>query len=218
VRRAAIRVPGVAIAAISAVLAVCGAAPPPSAPRFAASIDAAAIARAVALGRSSDPAARQRFHDAYVIPLNDSLLDRLEVVTEFRRVVLATEDRARAGDVDWGPRQAADMLQPWRDKITLILHVSFPPNNTYRVMPRFDIVLYGRPQTGAARRIEPLDLLETPRYIADQPAPPGTPILAGVVRATFGTRDLDPRSVYLTGLAFEGRELRRVEVDFGRIE
>ena len=85
-------------------------------------------------------------------------------------------------------------------------------------MPRFDIVLYGRPQTAAARRIEPLDLLETPRYTSGQPAPPGTPILAGLVQATFGAAKLDPRSVYLTGITFEGRELRRVEVDFGQIE
>jgi hypothetical protein len=185
---------------------------------FTTSIGTASIERAIALGRSSDRAARQRFHDAYLIRLNDPLLDRLEIVTEFRRVVLATEDRARAGDIDWGPRQAADMLRPWRGRISLILHVTFPPNNVYRRMPRFDIVLYGRPQTRAAGRIEPLDRLETPRYLPGQPAPPGTPILGGMIQATFAVLALDQRGVCLGGIAFEGREVRRVDIDFGRVE
>jgi len=208
------RIPRAAIAAVSAA-AVLSAGAAPAGP-FATNIDAVTIERAIALGRSTDTAARQRFHDAYVVRLNDSLLDSLEIVTEFRRVVLATEDRARAGDIGWGARQAADMLQPWRNKVTLILHVTFPPNNAYRSMPRFDIVLYGR--AGAAGRIEPLDLLATPRYVSDQPAPPGTPILSGLVQATFAARELNPRAAYLGGIIFEGREVRRVEIDFGDVE
>ncbi len=215
-RTAAIRAPRVAIAAVLAVVALCAAAP--RVQPFGTNIDAAAIGQAIALGRSIDPAARQRFHDVYVIHLDGPLLDRLEIVTEFRRVVLATEDRVRAGDIDWGPQQAADMLQPWRDKVTLILHVTFPPNNAYRTMPRFGIVLFGRPQAAAAGRLEPLDLLETPRYLSGQPAPPGTPILGGIVQAIFAARNLDTRAVYLSGITFEGREVRRVEIDFGRID
>ncbi len=208
-------------AALGAALAVAGlsaAAPPGHAP-FRPHIDGITIERAVALGRSRDPAVRQRFHDAYVIRLNDALLDRLEVVTEFRRVVLETEDRVRAGDIDWGPRQATDMLRPWRDKLAVALYVNFPPDNVYRAMPRFDIVLYGRPRSAqAGRTIHPIDLLETPRYIAGQPAPPGTPILAGTVQATFAARPLDAGGVYLAGIVMEGREVRRVEIDLGRFE
>jgi len=206
---------GVALA-VAGLTAATGAA---VAPGFQPNIDSAAIDRAIALGQSRDPDALQRFHDGYVIRLNDVLLDRLEIVTEFRRVVLETEGRARVRDPEWGPKQAVDMLRPWRDKVTLSLHVTFPPNNVYRTMPRFDLVLYGRP--GAAHAgipMQPLDLLETPRYVSGQPAPPGTPILAGIVQATFAARPLDPRGVYLAGIAMEGRELRRVEIDFGRLE
>jgi hypothetical protein len=215
VKRPAIALPGAVIAAALVLAAPLTTASP--ARSAATNIDAAAIERAIAVGRS-DEEARQRFHQDYFIALNDPLLERLEIVTEFRRVVLTTEDRVHARDTDWGPRQAAAMLQPWRNKIALILHVNFPPNNVYRVMPRFDLVLYGRAQARAPGRIEPLDLLETPRYINGQPAPPGTPILAGTVQATFGIGTLNPRGVYLCGIAFEGRELRRVEIDFGRVE
>ncbi len=208
----------VACAAIATILAVNHtlAAGLPALP-LAVNIDGAAIERAIAIGRSSPRAARQRFHDAYVIRLNDTLLDRLEIVSEFRRVVLATEDRIRAGDVGWGPRQAADMLQPWRGKISLVLHVTFPPNNVYRTMPRFDILLYAPPRARIAGRMEPLDLLETPKYVSGQPAPPGTPILGGIVEATFAASAVDPLGVSLAGIEFEGRELRRVEIDFGRV-
>ncbi len=214
---AAIGGPRAAVAAVLAFAGLCAAGLAASQP-FAVNIDAAAIERAVALGRSTNAAERQRFHDSYIIRLNDPLLDRLEIVTEFRRVVLATEDRVREGDVDWGPQQAAAMLRQWRDKITLVLHVTFPPANTYRTMPPFDLVLYGRSRTGAARPLEPLALLATPQYVSGQPAPPGTPILAGIVDATFAARSLDPRAVYLAGIRFEGRELRRVELDFGRLQ
>ncbi len=214
--RAAVVVPCAALAALLAVAAPFAAAPPVT--PFVTNIDAAAINRAIAVGRSGDAAVRQRFHDAYFTRLNDPPLDRLEIITEFRRVVLATEDRVRAGDLSWGAKQAADMLRPWRDKVALVLYVTFPPTNVYRTMPRFDVVLYGRPRAQTPGRIEPLDLLETPRYIAGQPAPPGTPILAGMVQATFAAGMLDPRGIHLCGIVLEDRELRRVEIDFGRVE
>jgi hypothetical protein len=208
--RAAIAV-ALAVAGLSVALQAAG--------RLETNIDSAAIDRAIVLGRSSDFAARQRFHDQYVVGFNDASLDRLEVVTEFRRVVLETENRVRAADLDWGPQQAASMLAPWRGKIAVTLHVNFPPNNLYRAMPRYEIVLYGRPHTlDAGNRIQPIDVLETPLYVSGQPAPPGTPILAGLIQATFAARTLDRRGVYLAGIAMDGRELRRVEIDFGRFE
>ncbi len=181
-------------------------------------ITTADIERAIALGRSPDVAPLQRFHEAYTIPLGDPLLDRLEIITEFRRVVLGTEDRVRLADITWGPQQAAAMLGPWRDKVSLVLHVTFSPRNVYYTMPRFDIVLYERPQPQAAGAIGPIELVETPRYVLGQPAPPGTPILGGLVEATYTARTLDRRGTYLAGIAFEGRELRRVEIDFSRID
>jgi hypothetical protein len=49
-------------------------------------------------------------------------------------------------------------------------------------------------------------------------APPGSPILGGFIEATFDARPLDRRAVYLAGIAEEGRETRRIAVDFSRIE
>lgn len=212
---------------VIAVALAGAAATSPAAVAFETGIRTDAIKRAIDIGQSPGSEASLGFHERYVFLLRDRLLDRLEIVTEFRRVVLATEDRVRLADMTWGAQRAEAMLRPWRDKVSLVLHVSFSPKNTYRAMPRFRIVLYSRSSTTAvpgaalsrqANRIEPIDLVETPRYISGQPAPPGTPILAGIVEATFAARMLEPRSAYLAGIFLEDRELRRVELDFSRIE
>ncbi len=210
---------GVRRAAASGVLAAAVGllASAPSTHPFDSNIGSAAIDRAVAIGRSSG-AVRQRFHDQYVVRLGDPILEQLEIVTEFRRVVLATEDHVRLADAAWGARQAEEMLRSRRGTISLVLRVAFSPRNVYREMPRFALVLYARPEARPPGRLEPLDLIETPRYVSGQPAPPGTPILGGMVEAIFDARALDPRGVYLAGIALEGRELRRVELDFGRVQ
>ncbi len=181
-------------------------------PSLETSIDRPTIARAIALGRSHDAAALQRFHASYLIRLNDAPLDELEVVTEFRRVVLATQ--IKPNDISWGPEQAQKMLRPFRGTVSLVLRVTFPPQNLYRAMPAFDLVLYDRVRGTLRAR----DTRQMPQYIAGQLAPPGSPILGGLVEATFDAERLDRRAVYLAGIGEEGRELRRVEVDFSRIE
>jgi hypothetical protein len=210
-------------AAVILALAGTAAITPAAVVAFETSIGIGAIKRAIDIGRSPGSESLRDFHDGYVIPLGDRLLDRLEIVTEFRRVVLETENRVRFADMRWGPEQAEAMLRPWRGKVSLLLYVTFAPNNTYRAMPRFGIVLYARPPTSGAQvrqasAIEPIDLVETPRYISGQPAPPGTPIMAGIVEATFAARMLDPRGAYLAGIFLEDRELRRVDVDLAGIE
>ncbi len=209
-----------AFAAATVILASAASVP------FDVDIDTSAVKRAIDLGRSPAADSSRRFHDRYVVLLGEPPLDRLEIVTEFRRVVLATENRVRFADTTWGPEQAEAMLRPWRERVSLVLHVTFAPNNTYRSMPRFDVVLYEKPFSAApgsatsrqAKRIEPIDLVETPRYVSGQPAPPGTPILAGTVEATFSARGLDRTGTYLAAILLADRELRRVELDFSRIE
>ncbi len=185
---------------------------------FEVNLDTATIERAIALGRSTDAASKRTFHDSYVIPVDDQVLDRVEILTEFRRVVLETENRVGAADIGWGAQQAAAMLRPWRNTVSVVLHVTFAPNNSYRAMPPFRVVLYARPRGGEPARIQPLNVVQTPRYVAGQPAPPGTPILGGTVEATFSANTLDPRGTYLAGVSMDDRELRRVEIDFGRVQ
>jgi hypothetical protein len=57
-----------------------------------------AIETAQALGRTPIDAKRQRFHAPYRIMVGAPPVDYIEIVTPYRRVVLAAEKAARAGD------------------------------------------------------------------------------------------------------------------------
>jgi hypothetical protein len=52
---------------------------------------------ALVVGRRPD-AERARFHSRYEFRVGDPTVERIEVITEFRRVVLAVEERVRFGD------------------------------------------------------------------------------------------------------------------------
>src|SRR5438874_2577327 len=84
------------------------------------------LQRAIKIGSSGD-AERARFHAAYIVSLSsaDPAIQRLEVLTEFRRVVIEAEDRLRKGDHMFGAGQASRVIQAWHDKVTLVLRLRF---------------------------------------------------------------------------------------------
>src|SRR5687768_14901384 len=55
------------------------------------------LRRAVAIAVGSE-GAREKFHVAYNVPLNDSTVEQVEVITEFRRFVLASEEQLGLGN------------------------------------------------------------------------------------------------------------------------
>src|SRR5436190_15254821 len=57
----------------------------------------AEMERALTTGRAFD-AERARFHQPYVLAINDPTVERIEIITEFRRVVLFAEEQIRQGD------------------------------------------------------------------------------------------------------------------------
>ena len=106
--------------------------------RVERSIDTAAIQRALAVARSAD-AARATFHAPYIVHTGHALVTSLEVVTEYRRVVLAAEERRRFGDHLFGARDAEQMLRPWRDRVEIVGTLRFHPHNTYTRVPSYDL-------------------------------------------------------------------------------
>jgi hypothetical protein len=214
-------VPGRARALVSAAagaFVVLGAVLRASAPAAIVALDRAAVERAITIGQSSDAVALDRFYATYRVDIADALLERLDIVTPFRRIVNAAAERARHGDAAWSATQALESAASSRDRISLVLSVRFPPQNVYVTMPAFEIVLYGRAGTGGASTIEPIEVRGTPRDAAGVAVSPGSPIVRGSVEAVFDARRLDPRGVYVVGIRQQGRELRRVEVDFGKVD
>lgn len=181
---------------------------------FETSIDARAIERAIAIGRS-DQLKRALFHEAYTIRAGDPVVNRIEIVTEFRRVVLAAEERARLGDALWGVRDATDALRPFRGHVAIVVRVTFHPQNLYVTVPPFDVLMYGRAPGTPPRR--PLEVRALPEFRPGL-APPGSAMLGATVTATFDSRGLDRVGSYLAGIFQEQREIIRVPIDLGRIE
>ncbi len=62
------------------------------------------IAYALSIANGSD-ATRALFHASYTITVDDPVIDHLEVITEFRRFVLAAEDHLKVGKLDDGARR-----------------------------------------------------------------------------------------------------------------
>src|SRR5437899_4693976 len=102
-------------------------------------------------------------HSRYRFPLNDATVPQVEVITEFRRVVIAGEDRLRQGD--WmftqGTRAAEAAVRTWRGQLPIVRQLSFIPLNTYVTVPPLPI---SRGNPMPAEALAPLPAHTTPHH------------------------------------------------------
>lgn len=200
---------------IAAACLLCTLALPPAAAPVQVGLDATAIAEAVRLGRSRDVASLDAFHAVYRIPIDDPVVRQIDILTEFRRIVQMTEEREGLRDSTWDAARAASAARAFRGLLEITVLLQFSPNNTYRTMPAYSVVIYGREARSAA--IRPIDTRTTQAYVGRQPAPPGTPILSGTVTATFDATRLDASGHYVAAILLDGRETRRAPIDLGSV-
>jgi hypothetical protein len=95
---------------------------------------------AIVFARMAQRDARQAFHDRYVRTVSDAVR-RISIVSEYRRVVLLTEEHIRLGDRNYGVRQLTTELEPWRGALEVIVEVVFHPQNNYVGVPLIDVLL-----------------------------------------------------------------------------
>jgi hypothetical protein len=118
------------------------------------------IERAMALGRARD-ADRQQFHRAYVFDLPGPVVTQVEVITEFRRLVIIAEEHVQRGD--WmftrGIRAAQDALGSARGMLIVKAQVRFSPLNTFIEPPPYTIAM-----SGSSTAMDVLDTQVTPQY------------------------------------------------------
>jgi hypothetical protein len=198
------------VAMTAAVLALLGGG---AAPTAATQADAPAVADAVALGLSRDEARRAAFHERYRQRLGGPVLQSIEVITEFRRLVLLAEEQGRQGEAAWGAERAAAALAPYRGRLDLVLRLRFDPRNAYRSMPETALVIYTR----GGGDVQPTSLRATPANDAGPVPPAGTPILAATVEAAFPASRIDPGRPSLVGVFLDGRELERIPLDLSAL-
>jgi hypothetical protein len=187
-----------------------------------------AIDEALTIGQSTLERVRGRFHAPYRVAVNRGPVDYIEVITPFRRVALAGEERARIGDRSFGQRQVRDDPSLIREELELRIELTFHPLNTYVAVPSYEVRLAGTRGAG----FEPRTLDRMPRYgarvegaptVTPLPAGPvlpgaSQPILGGTVVARFDLRALDPAASYDALIHEGGAELARARVDLARLK
>jgi hypothetical protein len=172
-------------------------------------------AQQMARSRTSE---REQFHRRYVFDLRDATVTQIEVITEFRRLVLVTEEHILRGD--WlfsrGTRSAEQALAPSRGLVTIRAVLRFNPLNTYITPPPYLLAL-GTDAAGGAQSL--LETQVTPQYSA--PFKVRGKTLTSLVGATL---EADVGSVQfgqasrVVAVMFEGKELARATVEFGRLD
>ena len=171
-------------------------------------------AQQVARGRDSE---RQQFHRRYVFPLTDPAVTQIEVVTEFRRLVLITEEHIFRGD--WlfsrSVKSAEEALASSRGRVTMRATVRFNPLNTYITPPPYLLAVTPN-ATGAPVALE---TQVTPQFSA--PFKARGKMVSSLTGATL---EADAASAQLgqTTLAvavlLDGKELARVTVELGKLD
>jgi hypothetical protein len=159
-----------------AIAAVAMLALSPSPRAVEANLTAQAVDDAITFARMAQRDARQVFHDRYVRAVSETVR-RISIVSEYRRVVLRTEEHIRLGDRGYSVRQLTTEIEPWRGSLEVIVELAFHPQNTYVGVPLVDVLLVPLDRPGAT----PMPLIadatdRIPRFGAYwDPLPPDTP-------------------------------------------
>jgi len=133
--------------------------------------------------------------------------------------VLAAEDQLKSGNwmlarggFDTKGRTLMDVLRPMTGQVSLRARLRFHPQNSYKTLPAFDILL-GEP-TLLALNTARTPLLETVRTDAGG----SYDVLTGATIETFYNAPTINDRVLPVRMMFEGKELARAGVDFSRIQ
>ena len=124
------------------------------------SLDAQTITQAISLGQTSIPADLRRFHEPYRVNVARAPVDYVEVVTPYRRIVLAAQARWGAGDRRWGQRQAIELEAAAPRQVDLYAELTFHPLNSFVLVPEYRMHVILR----SGELLPPRNTSSLPRY------------------------------------------------------
>lgn len=193
---------------------------------FETELDRRALEEAMSIGQSHVESVRSRFHQPYRVVAGTAPVDFVDVVTPFRKIVLAAETQARSGSRRFGLRDAQQALGEGTE-LTLYVELTFHPFNTFLGVPGYEVVLADGPA-----HVTPESLDRVPRFgprvegasPSAEPtagallAPRGSqPMTGGTLVARFLTTNLEPNGIY-EARVMEGKTvLGKVRIDFARL-
>jgi hypothetical protein len=182
------------------------------------SMSGSEIERAQQLARGRD-SERAQFHRRYLFDLRDATITQIEVITEFRRLVLVTEEHIFRGD--WlfsrSLRSAEEALAASRGIVTIRALVRLNPLNTYIAPPPYMLAL-GANTSGAAPA--PLETQVSPQYSVPFKGRNGktlTSLVGATIEADVASVQLGQTS-RIVAVMLDGKELARTTVEFGRLD
>jgi hypothetical protein len=130
---------------------------------------------AVALGRTRDPAQYDAFHAGYVLSPSGEV-ERVEVITEFRRAVLIVRQHAEMGEYSFNENNLARALVPYRGLVTFTAQLRLHPLHNYATPPGYEMYVQTGPTT---KPIAPSSFKREPVYPPGRPDTP--PAMSGFV-------------------------------------
>lgn len=184
------------------------------------------IDEAILIGQTRIAADRARFHTLYRFPISQAPVDYVDVITPFRRVVLAADERAQIGDRSFGQRQAVDLLKTADGRVDFLVELTFHPLNTFIGVPAYDVVLLrsGQPVLPVSIDRQPrfgarVDGLPSAAPVATPRLGPGPaqPMLGGTIITRFAGDALDTAGAMDLLISDQGKALARVRIDLGKL-
>lgn len=171
------------------------------------------IERALTVARDRE-GARARFHAPYITSLNTPTVQSIEIISEFRRVVLLAEEHILKGDRGFASssRIAGDAVKPWTNRVSVVARLRFHPLNTYVTVPNIEIVLDG-PNANAAF----VGVLKEPQYALTSKPGEQAAIIGAVAEGVFEAALIGQTQRTVT-VRLDGKELVTTRLDFRAIE
>ena len=157
---------------------------------------------------------RADFHKPYVIKPDHPLVEQVDVVTEYRRYVLTTEEQLRMGN--WlfaqSVKDVQEKLKPFREQLTLTTRLRFHPHNVLMGVPSYEIAI-GNPD------LAPLDLTRTPIYalLSGRRGDTNAPLVGATLEAVFNASTIGQAARPMT-LSLDRKTEASILIDFGRLE
>ena len=175
------------------------------------------ISYAFSIANGSE-ATRTAFHAPYLLAVSEPTIEHLEVITEFRRFVLAAEEQLKLGNwmmarggFDPKGRTLKDVLRPVSGQVSIRARLKFHPQNSYKNLPPFDL-LVGEPTLLA------INASRTPHITTVQVDGGTIEVIQGATIETFYNAPTINDRVLPVRMIFEGQEIARVSVDFSRVQ
>ena len=136
--------------------------------------------RGLAIARATDNE-RATFHAPYIHKVDTPFVESIEVVSEYRRVVLVGEDHIRKGDrlFAYSTTLTQKAVSPWKSRVSIVARVRFHPHNTYVGVPDVDVVLPGKEQARIGVLKDPI------MGLAGEPGSGRVPVVGAVVEGVF---------------------------------